>query len=47
MANAGDGFEVVLSQSHVAWGTCRFTNSREPINGEGYIPISLNDARRL
>ena len=47
MANAGDGFEVVLSQSHVAWGTCRLTNSREPINGEGYIPISLNDARRL
>lgn len=47
MANAGDGFEVVLSQSHVAWGTCRFTNSREPINGEGYIPIPLNDARRL
>lgn len=25
MANAGDGFEVVLSQSHVAWGTYRFT----------------------
>ncbi len=47
MANAGDGFEVVLSQSHVAWGTYRFTNSREPINGEGYIPIPLNDARRL
>lgn len=47
MANAGDGFEVVLSQSHVAWGTYRFTNSREPINGEGYIPIPLNNARRL
>lgn len=47
MANAGDGFEVVLSQSHVAWGTYRFTNSREPINGEGYIPIPLNNARRF
>lgn len=46
MANAGDGFEVVLSQSHVAWGTYRFTNSREPINGEGYIPLPLNNPNR-
>lgn len=47
MAKAGDGFIVELSQSHVAWGTYRFTNSREPISGEGYIPIPLRDARRL
>lgn len=47
MAKAGDNFIVELSQSHVAWGTYRFTNSREPISGEGYIPIPLNDARRL
>ena len=47
MANTGDSFEIVLSQSHIAWGTYRFTNSREPISGEGYIPIPLNEARRL
>lgn len=47
MAKAGDSFVVELSQSHVAWGTYRFTNSREPISGEGYIPIPLIDARRL
>ncbi len=47
MAKAGDSFIVELSQSHVAWGTYRFTNSREPISGEGYIPIPLRDARRL
>lgn len=47
MAKAGDSFVVELSQSHVAWGTYRFTNSREPISGEGYIPIPLNDAQRL
>ena len=47
MARAGDSFIVKLSQSHVAWGTYRFTNSREPISGEGYIPIPLRDARRL
>lgn len=27
MAKIGDSFIVELSQSHVAWGTYRFTNS--------------------
>ena len=40
MAKAGDSFIVELSQSHVAWGTYRFTNSREPIR-EKVIYLSL------
>ena len=44
MANAGDSFTVELKPSHIAWGTYRHTNTREPISGEGYIPIPLRYA---
>lgn len=46
MPKAGDRFIVQLSKTHLKWGTFRFTASREPIYGETYIPIPLNEARR-
>lgn len=32
-------FTVTLKQLHVGWGDHRYTNTREPVAGEGYIPI--------
>jgi len=45
MPSAGDYFIVELKPSHVNWGTHRNTDTREPIDGEGYIPIPLARAR--
>lgn len=47
MPNAGDYFIVELKPSHVNWGTHRNTDTRQPIDGEGYIPIPLAQARSL
>ena len=47
MPKAGDHFIVELKPSHVDWGNYRYTDTREPIDGEGYIPIPLSQARSL
>lgn len=46
MPKAGDRFIVQLSETHLKWGTFRFTSSREPIYGETYIPIPKNKAQQ-
>lgn len=44
MPKAGDTFTVILKPSHLGWGTYRYTDSRDPIYGEGYIKIPRNYA---
>lgn len=39
MPNIGDTYVVRLKPSHLGWGDYRYTNSRDIIYGEGYIPI--------
>ncbi len=45
MAKAGDSYTIRLRKSHLEWGTHRYTNSRNKIYGEGYIPIPARYAR--
>lgn len=47
MPKKGDHFIVELGPSHVDWGRYRRTDTRELIDGEGYIPIPSHEARRL
>ena len=47
MANTGDFYTVQLKAPHLDWGEIRYTDTRTPIPGEGYIPIPANDASRL
>lgn len=47
MPNAGDSFSVILKEAHLRWGTHRYTNSRDRINGESYIQIPVREAKRL
>lgn len=47
MANTGDFYTVQLKAPHLDWGEIRYTDTRTPIPGEGYIPIPANDAYRL
>jgi hypothetical protein len=47
MPNKGDFFIVKLGETHVSWGTQRYTDSRPLINFERYIPIPASEARRL
>ena len=44
MPNAGDCFIVQLKDTHVDWGEYRYTNTRDMIPGEGYIPIPRSKA---
>ena len=39
MANTGDHFTVELGNTHLGWGTHRYTDSRELIPRETYIKI--------
>ena len=39
MAQAGNTYTVKLKPSHLDWGEYRNPTNREPISGEGYIPI--------
>lgn len=39
MPQTGDFFIVRLSDAHLDWGEHRYTNTRDAISGEGYIPI--------
>lgn len=47
MAKRGDSYIVSLKPSHLAWGTHRYTDTRDTIPGEGYIPIPSEVARDL
>lgn len=46
MAKAGDSFTVTLMETHLDWGEYRNPTNREPISGEGYIPIPKEMARK-
>lgn len=46
MAKCGT-YRVELNKAHLEWGTHRYTNSRGRVYGEGYIPIPLDQARKL
>ena len=37
MPKAGDRFIVEIKPSHLGWGTHRYTDTRDPIYGEGYM----------
>ena len=45
MAKAVDQFIVELKETHLRWGTYRYTNSRDIISGEGYISIPSQYAK--
>ena len=47
MASTGDFYIVELKEPHLDWGRVRYTNTRDRIPGEGYIPIPATDAYRL
>ncbi len=47
MATRGDSFTVTLGKTHIDWGRHRYTDSRDPIPNEGYIPIPAHIARRF
>lgn len=39
MAKQGNSYEIELKTAHLDWGEFRGSSSRDPIKGEGYIPI--------
>lgn len=47
MPRRGDIFIVALKPSHLGWGTYRYTDTRDPIYGEGYIKIPRHYAERF
>lgn len=47
MPKAGDSFVVRLKDTHVDWGEYRYTNTRDIIYGEGYIPIPRSKAKKF
>lgn len=47
MANPGDSYILTLKQTHLEWGSLRYTSSRNIIYGEGYLPIPAHIARRF
>lgn len=46
MANTGS-YKIELRKAHLCWGTYRYTDTRELIYGEGYIPIPKAKAKSL
>ena len=46
MAKAGDSYKVKLRNAHLGWGTYRETESRAKREGEAYIQIPANYARK-
>jgi len=44
MPQQGDVYTITLKETHLNWGTHRYTNTRDRIYGEGYIPIPRNIA---
>ena len=47
MAHAGDCYTVELRRTHFGWGRYRSTATRNPVAGEGYIPIPREYAQRF
>ena len=47
MAHAGDCYTVELRRIHFDWGRYRNTATRNPVAGEGYIPIPKEYAQRF
>lgn len=47
MAERGQFFVITLSEAHLDWGIYRRSASRNPREGEAYIPIPRNDAMAL
>lgn len=47
MASAGDMYRIVLNEAHLAWGEYRDSTNREPVSGEGYIPIPKQCAKEF
>lgn len=47
MAIAGNSYTITLKQTHLEWGSHRYTNSRQTIYGEGYIPIPAHVSRNF
>lgn len=47
MAKTGDNYTVKLKEAHLAWGTHRYTGTRDVCIGEGYIPIPRSVAEEF
>lgn len=47
MAVAGDTYTIQLGPSHLGWGNHRYTDTKDIIYGEGYIPLPIPTAREL
>lgn len=47
MPNKGNQFIVSLQSTHIGWGIHRYTDSRQPISGECYIPIPSSVAHQF
>lgn len=47
MAKKGDFYIATLGETHLGWGTHRYTDSRPRIYNECYIPIPSLEAQRL
>mgnify|MGYP003366009931 CR=1 FL=1 len=45
MAQSGDLYNIEIQEVHMNWGTKRWTQNREPVAGEGYIPIPAQKAK--
>ena len=45
MAITGNTYTIQLGPSHLGWGDHRYTNTRDIIYGEGYIPLPIQTAR--
>ena len=46
MPRAGDSYVIRLKQAHLDWGGYRYTNTRDRIPGEAYIPIPKKYAEK-
>lgn len=38
-------YNVILKETHLSWGDHRYTDSREIVYGEGYLPIPASFAK--
>lgn len=47
MAKAGDCYTVEVKNAHIKWGTYRKTFSRNLIDGESYVKIPADSARKF
>ena len=47
MPKKGNEFTITLGKTHLGWGTHRYTNSRETIYEEGYLPIPKAKAKEF